>query len=76
MITIINWLKQMDESTAKTRARDMAMKGLPGTEGRKIPDADMLGGHSTNPWYNKFKDGTAWKGKKKAKSKPKAKKKG
>ena len=73
MITFINWLKQMDESTAKTRARDMAMKGLPGTEGRKIPDADMLGGHSTNPWYNKFKDGTAWKGKKKPKHKHKKK---
>lgn len=73
LIKFIDWLHQQDESTAKTRARNAVMMGLPSTEGPDIPDADKLGGHSTNPWYNKMKKGTTYgrKGKKPvAKKKP------
>jgi hypothetical protein len=66
LIKFIDWLHLQDESTAKTRARNAVMMGLPSTEGPDIPDADKLGGHSTNPWYNKMKKGTTYgrKGKK------------
>lgn len=30
-------------------------------------DAEMLGGHSTFPWYDEYKKGTAFKGKGEAK---------
>jgi hypothetical protein len=65
LIKFVDWLKMHDESTAFTRARIAAMKKI----SHPIPDADMLGGHSTNPWYNQFKAGTAWKVKKKKKKK-------
>lgn len=48
MITFKEWLK-IKESSPLTRSRNAAILGT----GPKLPDATMLGGRSTNPYYGK-----------------------
>ena len=60
LIKFIDWLQQQDESTAETRKKGAILRGaLP-----KCTDAEMLGSHSTMPWFKQYKKGTAYKGKK------------
>ena len=69
LIKFIDWLQTQDESSAETRKKIGILRG----NYPKCSDAEMLGSHSTFPWMKQYKDGTAFKGKKK---KSKSKKKG
>lgn len=60
MIKFRDWVA-MRESSPATRRRRASMLGL----APDIPDADMLGGHSTNPYYNTYKKKSKKKKKKK-----------
>lgn len=71
MISFQDWLQQHDESSPATRKKMGVLMG----QYPAPTDAEMLGGHSTFPWYDEYKKGTAFKGgtkkKKAAKKSPK-----
>ena len=64
LIKFIDWLKEHDatffeKNSEARRKREILMGNQP-----PQPDATMLGGSQTLPWYKQFKAGTAYKAKK------------
>ena len=66
LISIYDWFQQNEANSEARRKREILRGALP-----PQPDATMLGGSQTLPWYKQYKDGTAYKGKKKKSKKKK-----
>lgn len=71
MIKFTDWIQQNLESTARTRSRMAAFWGT----GPEQTDVEMLGGHSSFPWYDEYKEKKKSKKKKSKKKKSSSKKK-
>ena len=64
LINIFDWMQQNEANSEARRKREILRGAIPPQS-----DSVMLGGSQTMPWFDEFKKGTAYKGKKKSKKK-------